>query len=72
MEFLMNLEQFQHSHLSVHLLVDDEVPALLPVPVAHGLGGGHDVLAHGLGRANQGLKTRQDLQQSSFQIILQD
>ena len=47
---------FGLSHLGVHLLVNDEVAALPPVAIPHGLGGGDDVLAHGLGRTDQRLK----------------
>ena len=35
-------------HLGVHLLVDDVVPRLLPVPVPHGLAGRNHVLTHAL------------------------
>ena len=39
-------------YLCVHLVVDDEVPGLPPVPVPHGFAGRHHVLAHALGRSN--------------------
>ena len=42
-------------HLAVHLFVDNEVPGLRPVPVPHGLAGGHDVLPHALRGAHQRL-----------------
>jgi hypothetical protein len=45
----------QVPHLDVHFAVDDEVGAGFPVAAAHCFGGGNDVLAHGFGRADQGL-----------------
>ena len=45
--------QTRSSHLSVHGLINDEVPAGPPVPAPHGLRGGHHVLPHELRRAQQ-------------------
>lgn len=42
-------------HLGIHLLVDDVVGGLLPVPVPHGLRCSHHVLSHRLRRAHQSL-----------------
>ena len=41
--------------LGIHLLVDDELVTVAPRAGLHGLAGGHQVLAHALGRAQQRL-----------------
>ena len=39
-------------NLGVHLVVDDEVPGLLPVSVPHRLAGGYNMLPHTLRGTN--------------------
>ena len=45
----------QSIYLGVHLVVNDQLLAPLPVSVPHGLGSRDNVLAHRLGRSDEGL-----------------
>ena len=45
-------------HLSVHLLVDDETTAVVPVAIFHRFRGSHDVLTHALRWTHQWLSLR--------------